>query len=99
MTQWILDDIARLRRRSRGGRDGRARIRHRSDGRLRLRHDRGCNPLGFFGMVHVLEGTSVALALLAADRIQSRWACPTRRSATCARTARWTSSTPRISRC
>lgn len=28
------------------------------------------NPLGFFGMVHVLEGTSVALALQAADRIQ-----------------------------
>ena len=29
------------------------------------------NPLGFFGMVHVLEGTSVSLALLAADRIQA----------------------------
>jgi hypothetical protein len=29
------------------------------------------NPLGFFGMVHVLEGTSVALALIAADRIQA----------------------------
>jgi len=28
------------------------------------------NPIGFFGMVHVLEGTSVALALNAADRIQ-----------------------------
>lgn len=28
------------------------------------------NPLGFFGMVHVLEGTSVSLALLAADSIQ-----------------------------
>jgi len=28
------------------------------------------NPLGFFGMVHVLEGTSVSLALLAADAIQ-----------------------------
>src|SRR5512137_751605 len=27
-------------------------------------------PLGFFGMVHVLEGTSVSLALLAADAIQ-----------------------------
>jgi pyrroloquinoline quinone (PQQ) biosynthesis protein C len=29
------------------------------------------NPVGFFGMVLVLEGTSVALALLAADRIQA----------------------------
>lgn len=28
------------------------------------------NPVGFFGMVHVLEGTSVNLALLAADKIQ-----------------------------
>jgi hypothetical protein len=28
------------------------------------------NPVGFFGMVHVLEGTSVALALTVADRIQ-----------------------------
>jgi len=28
------------------------------------------NPLGFFGMVHVLEGTSVSLALLAAEQIQ-----------------------------
>ena len=29
------------------------------------------NPIGFFGMVLVLEGTSVALALLAAERIQA----------------------------
>ena len=29
------------------------------------------NPLGFFGMVHVLEGTSVSLALMAADAIQA----------------------------
>lgn len=34
------------------------------------------NPLGFFGMVHVLEGSSVALALAAADRIQSALALP-----------------------
>ena len=36
------------------------------------------NPVGFFGMVHVLEGTSVSLALTAADRIQSALALPTR---------------------
>jgi pyrroloquinoline quinone (PQQ) biosynthesis protein C len=29
------------------------------------------NPAGFFGMVHVLEGTSVALALRAADQTQA----------------------------
>lgn len=34
------------------------------------------NPLGFFGMVHVLEGTSVSLALLAADQIQRSLALP-----------------------
>ena len=36
------------------------------------------NPLGFFGMVHVLEGTSVALALQAADRIQQALDLPAR---------------------
>ena len=30
------------------------------------------NPLGFFGMVHVLEGTSVNIAELAADKIQEK---------------------------
>ncbi|MFG6416709.1 TenA family transcriptional regulator [Roseateles sp. DC23W] len=34
------------------------------------------NPLGFFGMVHVLEGTSVSLALLAADAIQKPLSLP-----------------------
>jgi pyrroloquinoline quinone (PQQ) biosynthesis protein C len=34
------------------------------------------NPIGFFGMVHVLEGTSVALALSAADRIQQSLGLP-----------------------
>jgi pyrroloquinoline quinone (PQQ) biosynthesis protein C len=34
------------------------------------------NPIGFFGMVHVLEGTSVALALNAADRIQAALGLP-----------------------
>ena len=36
------------------------------------------NPIGFFGMVHVLEGTSVSLALQAADRVQSTLELPTR---------------------
>jgi len=36
----------------------------------------GGNPLGFFGMVHVLEGTSVSLALMAADAIQKPLALP-----------------------
>ncbi|RPI16822.1 MAG: biliverdin-producing heme oxygenase [Lysobacterales bacterium] len=36
------------------------------------------NPVGFFGMVYVLEGTSVALALNAADRIQATLGLPNR---------------------
>jgi len=36
------------------------------------------NPVGFFGMVYVLEGTSVALALRAADRIQATLGLPSR---------------------
>ena len=34
------------------------------------------NPIGFFGMVYVLEGTSVSLALTAADRIQQALQLP-----------------------
>jgi pyrroloquinoline quinone (PQQ) biosynthesis protein C len=34
------------------------------------------NPIGFFGMVHVLEGTSVTLALQAAEQIQQSLALP-----------------------
>lgn len=37
--------------------------------------DRG-NPVGFLGMVHVLEGTSVAIASAAADAIQEALALP-----------------------
>ena len=34
------------------------------------------NPVGFFGMVHVLEGTSIATADRAADAIQTRLRLP-----------------------
>jgi pyrroloquinoline quinone (PQQ) biosynthesis protein C len=68
--EWILDDI-----RACGG-DAEA-VRHGAPGHatevmVAYAYDtiaRGC-PLGFFGMVHVLEGTSVSLALMAADAIQ-----------------------------
>ena len=36
------------------------------------------NPVGFFGMVFVLEGASVALALNAADQIQRSLSLPAR---------------------
>jgi len=74
--EWILDDI-----RACGG--DAAAVRHGAPGHateimVAYAYDtiaRG-NPLGFFGMVHVLEGTSVSLALLAADAIQKPLALP-----------------------
>ena len=74
--KWILDDI-----RACGGdalcvRDGRPAlptelmVRYVRD---RIAHD---NPVSFFGMVMVLEGTSIALATDAADRIQNELALP-----------------------
>jgi heme oxygenase len=74
--EWILDDIAAA------GGDPLAVRESRPDLPAELMvayaYDvvtRG-NPAGFFGMVYVLEGTSVALALTAADRIQSALGLP-----------------------
>ena len=74
--EWILDDIAAC------GGDAEAVRRgapgHATEVMVAYAYDtiaRG-NPLGFFGMVHVLEGTSVSLALLAADAIQQPLALP-----------------------
>lgn len=74
--EWILDDI-----RAAGG-DADA-VRHGRPGvatevMVAYAYDtiHRRNPLGFLGMVHVLEGTSVSLALLAADRIQGRLGLP-----------------------
>jgi hypothetical protein len=53
------------------------------------------NPVGLFGMVNVLEGTSIALATHAAGSIRERLHCRTPRSATSAPTVPWTSSTCR----
>lgn len=74
--EWILDDIAAC------GADA-AAVRHgrpsaATELMVAYAYDtiaRG-NPLGFFGMVHVLEGSSVALALNAADAIQKPLALP-----------------------
>ena len=74
--EWILNDIRAC------GADAEA-VRHGPPGHatevmVAYAYDliaRG-NPLGFFGMVHVLEGTSVSLALMAADAIQKPLALP-----------------------
>jgi heme oxygenase len=74
--EWILDDIAAA------GGDADA-VRHGAPGHatevmVAYAYDTiaRVNPLGFFGMVHVLEGTSVSLALLAADAIQKPLSLP-----------------------
>jgi pyrroloquinoline quinone (PQQ) biosynthesis protein C len=74
--EWILDDLRACKvdaQAVRAGRPGAA-----TEVMVAYAYDtiaRG-NPLGFFGMVHVLEGTSVALALMAADRIQRELELP-----------------------
>jgi hypothetical protein len=74
--QWILNDIAQA-----GGDRGGAAASSpavATEALVAYAYDtvmRG-NPVGFFGMVFVLEGTSVALALHAADRLQASLQLP-----------------------
>ena len=74
--EWILDDIAAA-----GGDRAAAATslpRVETDAMVAYAYDvaQRRNPVGFFGMVYVLEGTSTALALEAADRIQGRLGLP-----------------------
>jgi pyrroloquinoline quinone (PQQ) biosynthesis protein C len=68
--EWILDDIRACGADAEAVRHGRPS--HATEVMVAYAYDTIArrNPLAFFGMVHVLEGTSVSLALLAADRIQ-----------------------------
>ncbi|MEN5062763.1 iron-containing redox enzyme family protein [Achromobacter aegrifaciens] len=74
--EWILNDLraagadAEAIRRAGPGPDTEIMVAYAYDTIMRN------NPVGFFGMVHVLEGTSVALALNAADRIQQALGLP-----------------------
>ncbi len=74
--EWILNDITACGGNAEAVRHGLPG--HATEVMVAYAYDtiaRG-NPLGFFGMVHVLEGTSVSLALMAADRIQKPLALP-----------------------
>ncbi len=74
--EWILNDIAACGADAEAVRHGEPA--HATEVMVAYAYDtiaRG-NPLGFFGMVHVLEGTSVSLALMAADAIQKPLALP-----------------------
>jgi pyrroloquinoline quinone (PQQ) biosynthesis protein C len=74
--EWILDDIVAC-----GGDREAARASapgHEAEMMVAFARDwiAHANPVGFFGMVHVLEGTSVALATSAAERIATTLQLP-----------------------
>jgi heme oxygenase len=74
--EWILNDIAAAGGDAEAVRSSRPELP--AEVMIAYAYDliaRG-NPAAFFGMVYVLEGTSVALALLAADRIQETLQLP-----------------------
>jgi pyrroloquinoline quinone (PQQ) biosynthesis protein C len=74
--EWILSDIAATGGDAAAVRDGAPSIE--TDAMVAYAYDTVMrrNPVAFFGMVYVLEGTSVALALSAADAIQHSLALP-----------------------
>ena len=74
--EWILNDIAACGADADAVRDGAPG--HATEVMVAYAYDTIArrNPLGFFGMVHVLEGTSVSLALMAADAIQAPLGLP-----------------------
>lgn len=74
--EWILDDIDACGGSSRAVRNGRPGLATELMVAYAYHLIERANPLGFLGMVHVLEGTSVALALSAADRIQAALRLP-----------------------
>lgn len=73
---WILDDIGACGGDADAVRDGAPG--HATEVMVAYAYDSIArrNPLAFFGMVHVLEGTSVSLALMAADQIQKPLGLP-----------------------
>jgi long-subunit acyl-CoA synthetase (AMP-forming)/pyrroloquinoline quinone (PQQ) biosynthesis protein C len=74
--EWILDDIAACGGDAEAVRHGRPA--HATEVMVAYAYDTiaRVNPVAFFGMVHVLEGTSVSLALMAADAIQKPLGLP-----------------------
>ena len=76
--RWVLNDIAAAG----GDADAAARSEpaRATDAMIAYAYDTVMrrNPIGFFGMVYVLEGTSVKLAVAAAEAIQRALALPPR---------------------
>jgi len=76
--QWILNDIAAAGGDAIAAENGSPSAA--TDAMVGYAYDTAMrrNPVGFFGMVFVLEGASVALALNAADKVQSSLQLPAR---------------------
>ena len=76
--QWILDDIAAAGGDAQAAREAAPALA--TDAMVAYAYDVTMrrNPIGFFGMVFVLEGTSVSLASRAADQIQASLGLPAR---------------------
>lgn len=74
--EWILGDITAAGGNAAAVRDGAPAFE--TDAMVAYAYDTVTrrNPVAFFGMVYVLEGTSVALALNAADAVQRTLALP-----------------------
>lgn len=75
---WILDDIAAAGGDPDATRNGQASAATELMVAYAYHLIDRANPVGFFGMVHVLEGTSVALAERAADSLANSLALPDR---------------------
>ena len=93
--QWILNDIAACGGDRDAVREGRPSLP--IELMVAYLYDliaRG-NPVGLFGMVNVLEGTSIALAPMPRTASARAWRCRRPPSATSVPMARWTSSTCR----
>lgn len=73
---WILDDIAACGADAAAAAQSEPRLATEMMVAYAYDYISRINPMGFFGMVFVLEGTSVALALTAADRIQETLGLP-----------------------
>jgi heme oxygenase len=73
---WILADIAACGADADAVRHGQARFDTEVMIRFAYHQIDRCNPIGFFGMVHVLEGTSMAIATAAAESIRATLQLP-----------------------
>lgn len=74
--QWILNDIEACGGDAKAVANSRPHIATQAMVAYAYHQIDRNNPVGFFGMVHVLEGTSTALATLAAEKIQSNLGLP-----------------------